>query len=156
MNPNSKSWKYSTQRLTTTIIPANYCILSVGQGMRVLTKKLLGYLLPNLDMLPNSSWTSTLHTQPNLALYQVFPNPDLQPSGFLHFLRITLFLCSKYSELLSTVESSLHHTTLLALPPAHPLAPPLPSSCASSPPSHSFPAFPAFPSPRPSGNVPPA
>jgi len=95
MNPNSKSRKYSTQRLTTTIVPANYCILSVGQGMRVLTKKLLGYSLPNLDMLPNWSWISTLHIQPNLALCQVFLDSDLQPSGVLHFLRITLFLCSK-------------------------------------------------------------
>src|SRR5882724_266689 len=41
-NPNSKSRKYLTQKLTTAIVPANYCILSVGQGMRVLTKKLLG------------------------------------------------------------------------------------------------------------------
>jgi len=38
----------------------------------------------NSDMLLNSSRISTLHTQPNLALYQVFPNPDLQPSGVLH------------------------------------------------------------------------
>src|SRR5882724_9021769 len=67
--------------------------------MRVLTKKLLGHSLPNLDMLLNWSWISTLHTQPNLALYQVFPDPDLQPSGVLHSLRITLFLCSNHSEI---------------------------------------------------------
>src|SRR5882724_13305392 len=84
-NPNSKSWKYSTQRLTTAVVPANYCILSVGQGMKVLTKKLLGYSLPNLDMLPNWLRISTLCIQPNLALCQVFPNPDLQPSGVLQF-----------------------------------------------------------------------
>src|SRR5882724_6294662 len=91
MNPNSKSWKYLTPRLTTTVVPANYCILSVGQGMRVLMKKLLGYSLPNSDMLLNWSRICTLHTQPNLALCQVFPNSDLQPSGVLHSLRITLF-----------------------------------------------------------------
>src|SRR5882724_9476737 len=58
-NLNSKSRKYSTQRLTTTVVPANYCILSVGQGMKALTKKLHGYSLPNLLRI------STLHTQPN-------------------------------------------------------------------------------------------
>src|SRR5882724_4923577 len=99
-NPNSKSQKYSTQRLTTTVVPANYCILSVGRGMKVLMKKLLGYSLPNSDMLLNSSRISTLHTQPNLALHQVFPNLDLQPSGVLHSLRITLFfICSNHSEI---------------------------------------------------------
>src|SRR5882724_3801189 len=43
-NPNSKSQKYLTQKLTTAVISANYCILSVGQGIRVLMKK-LGYSL---------------------------------------------------------------------------------------------------------------
>src|SRR5882724_8063318 len=80
-NPNSKFLKYSTQRLTTAIIPANYCILSVGQGMRVLMKKLLGYSLPNSDTLPNLLQTFTLHTQPNMALCQVFPNFNLKPFG---------------------------------------------------------------------------
>src|SRR5882724_6096273 len=94
-NPNSKSWKYSTQKLTTAVVPANYCILSDGQGMRVLTKKLLGYSLPNLDMLPNWSWISTLHIQPNLAPCQVFLDSDLQPSSVLQFLRITLFYMFK-------------------------------------------------------------
>src|SRR5882724_10496850 len=94
-NPNSKIPKYSTQRLTTAIIPANYCILSVGQGMRVLTKKPLGYSLPNLDMLPNWSQTFTLHMWPNLVLCQIFPDSDLQPSSVLHFLRITLFFMFK-------------------------------------------------------------
>src|SRR5882724_5058745 len=54
MNQNSKSPKSSTPRLTTNIMPASYCILSIGQGMRALTKKLPGFSLPNLDMLPNS------------------------------------------------------------------------------------------------------
>src|SRR5882724_4165859 len=48
-------------------------------------------LLLNLDMLPNWSRISTLHIQPNLALCQVFLDSDLQPSGVLQFLRITLF-----------------------------------------------------------------
>src|SRR5882724_6834647 len=142
MNPNSKSRKYSTQKLTTAVVPANYCILSIGQGMRVLMKKLLGYSLLNLDMLPNWSWISTLHIQPNLALCQVSLDSDLQPSSVLQFLRITLFYVQKYSELLFTVE---------ALPPEHPPAPFLaPSSYVSSPPSPTLPALPAFPSPRPS------
>src|SRR5882724_971486 len=95
MNPNSKFPKYSTQKFTTAIVHASYCILSVGQGMRVLTKKHLGYLLLNSDILPNPSQISTLHTQPNLALCQVFPDSDLQPSSVLHFLRITLFFMFK-------------------------------------------------------------
>src|SRR5882724_3964824 len=33
-NKNLKSPKSSTPRLTTDIMPANYCISSVGQGMR--------------------------------------------------------------------------------------------------------------------------
>src|SRR5882724_12916522 len=103
MNPNLKSQKYLTQKLTTTVVPAKYCILSPGQGMRVLMKKLLGYLLPNLDMLPNWSRISTLHIQPNLALCQVSLDSDLQPSSVLQFLRITLFYVQKYSEILSTV-----------------------------------------------------
>src|SRR5882724_8147162 len=73
MNRNSKSPKSSTPRLTTDIVPANYCILSIGQVMRALTKKLPGSLLPNL------LWISTLHIQPSLVLCQVF---DL---GALHF-----------------------------------------------------------------------
>src|SRR5882724_6128547 len=139
-NPNSKSRKYSTPRMTTAVVPANYCILSIGQGMRVLMKKLLGYLLLNSDMLLNWSQISTLHTQPNLALCQVFPNSDLQPSSVLHSLRITLFLCSNHSKILSTVESFLHHKILPALLPEHPPAPPLaPSFYVSSQPSQSLP-----------------
>src|SRR5882724_2134142 len=86
MNWNSKFPKYSTQRLTTAVVPENYYILSVGQVMRVLTRKLLGYLLPNSDTLPDLSQTFTLHMQPNLVLCQVFLDSDLQPSGVLHFL----------------------------------------------------------------------
>ena len=79
VNQNSKSPKYCTQILTTVIAPANYCILSVGQGMRALTKKLPGYLLLISDMLLNLLLhISTLHVQPSLALFQVFD------SGTLH------------------------------------------------------------------------
>src|SRR5882724_12772732 len=113
--------------------------------MKVLTKKLLRYSLPN------SSRTSTLHTEPNLALYQVFPNPDLQPSSVLHSLRITLFYVQIILILLSIVESFLHHRMLPALLLEHPPVPSLaPSSYVSSPPSQSLPALPAFPSPGPS------
>src|SRR5882724_11439734 len=72
MNWNSKSPKSSTPRLTTDVMPASYCILSVGQGMRALMKKLPGSLLPNSDMLPNWLQISTLHIQPSLVLCQVF------------------------------------------------------------------------------------
>src|SRR5882724_5645957 len=151
MNLNSKFPKYSTQRLTTTVVPAKYCILSVGQGMKVLTKKLLGYSLPNLDMLPNWSWISTLHIQPNLALCQVFLDSDLQPSSVLHSLRITLFYVQIILKLLSIVESFLHHRMLPALLLEHPPVPSLaPSSYVFSPPYQSLPALPAFPSPGPS------
>src|SRR5882724_10097371 len=81
MNRNSKSPKSLTPRLTTDVMPASYCILSFGQGMRALMKKLPGSLLPSLDMLLNLSWISTLHIQPSLVLFQVF---DL---GTLQFLK---------------------------------------------------------------------
>jgi len=69
---NSKSPKSSTPRLTTDVMPASYCILSDGQVMRALTKKLPGSSLPNSDMLPNSLRISTLPIQPSLVLCQVF------------------------------------------------------------------------------------
>src|SRR5882724_8346040 len=78
-NWNSKSPKSSTPRLTTDVVPASYCILSVGQDMKALTKKLPGSLLPSSDMLPNLLWISTLHIQPSLVLFQVFD------SGAFHF-----------------------------------------------------------------------
>src|SRR5882724_10338540 len=67
MNRNSKSPKSSTPRLTADIVPASYCILSVGQGMRALTKKLPGSSLLSSDMLRNLLWISTLHIQPSLV-----------------------------------------------------------------------------------------
>src|SRR5882724_6631102 len=64
MNRNSKSLKSSTPRLTTDVVPASYCILSVGQVMRALMKKLPGSLLLSSDMLLNLLQISTLHIQP--------------------------------------------------------------------------------------------
>src|SRR5882724_7319691 len=72
MNRNSKSPKSSTPKLTTDIVPASYCILSDGQVMRALTKKLPGSSLLNSDMLPNSLWISTLPIQPSLVHCQAF------------------------------------------------------------------------------------
>src|SRR5882724_8187907 len=72
MNQNSKSLKSSIPRLTTNVMPASYCILSIGQGMRALMKKLPGSSLLSSDMLPNLLWISTLHIQPSLVLFQVF------------------------------------------------------------------------------------
>src|SRR5882724_7917798 len=79
MNRNSKYLKSLTPRLTTIVMPASYCILSVGQGMRALMKKLPGSLLPSLDMPLKLLQISTLHIQPSLVLFQVFD------SGALHF-----------------------------------------------------------------------
>src|SRR5882724_6144064 len=76
MNQNLKS---STPRLTTNVVPASHCILSIEQGMRALMKKLPGSSLLSLDMLLNLSWVSTLHIQPSLVLFQVFD------SGAFHF-----------------------------------------------------------------------
>src|SRR5882724_3503963 len=84
-NQNSKSPKSSTPRLTNAVVPASYIILSIGQGMRALMKKIPGSSLPSLDMLLNFLWTSTLHIQPSLALFQVFE------SGTLHFSFEVLF-----------------------------------------------------------------
>src|SRR5882724_2605865 len=72
MNWNLKSLKSSTPRFTTNVVPASYCILSVGQGMRALTKKIPGSLLLNSDMLLNSLWISTLPIQPSLVHCQIF------------------------------------------------------------------------------------
>src|SRR5882724_7765946 len=79
MNGNLKSPKSLTPRLTTDIMPASYCILSTGQGMRALMKKLPGSSLLSSDMLLNLLQISTLHIQPHLVLFQVFD------SGALHF-----------------------------------------------------------------------
>src|SRR5882724_3410156 len=77
--PAFKSPKSLTPILTTVIVPASYYILSVGQSMRALMKKLPGSSLLSLDILPNLLWISTLHIQPSLVLFQVF---DL---GAIHF-----------------------------------------------------------------------
>src|SRR5882724_7154406 len=79
MNWNSKSPKSSTPRSTTNIMPASYCSLSIGQGMRALTNKLPGSSLLSSDMLLNLLWISTLHIQPSWVLFQVFD------SSALHF-----------------------------------------------------------------------
>src|SRR5882724_4144729 len=83
-NWNSKSPKSSTPRLTTDIMPANYCILSIGQGMRALTNKLPG------SSLPNSLQISTLPIQPSLVLCQT---SDL---GAFYFKLEVLFEVSHY------------------------------------------------------------
>src|SRR5882724_13628952 len=58
MNQNLKFQKSLTPRLTNAVVPASYCILSVGQGIRALMKKLTGYSPLNLDTLLNSLQTS--------------------------------------------------------------------------------------------------
>src|SRR5882724_2820749 len=78
MNWNSKSLKSLIPRLTTDVVPASYCILSIGQGMRALMKKLPGSSLPSSDMLPNLLQIFTLHIQPSLVPFQVFDLGALQ------------------------------------------------------------------------------
>ena len=73
-------------KLTTILVPASYCILSIGQGMRALMKKLPGSLLLSLDMLPKLLQISTLHIQPSPVLFQV------SESGVLHFLLKSYYL----------------------------------------------------------------
>src|SRR5882724_12057443 len=90
MNQNLKSLKSLTPRLTTIDMPASYCILSVGQGMRALMKKLPGYSLLNSDMLPNLSQISIPPTQPSLALFHIF-----EPGNFIHYLRFTCSIANK-------------------------------------------------------------
>src|SRR5882724_11017421 len=89
MNRNLKLPKSSIPRLTTDVMPASYCILSVRQAMRALMKKLPGSSLPSLDMLLNLLQISTLHIQPSLVLFQVF---DLGTLQFLKsYLKFSLF-----------------------------------------------------------------
>src|SRR5882724_6514513 len=61
MHQNLKFLKSLTPKLTITIMPASYCILSIGKGMRALMRKHPGYSLPNSDMLLNLLWTCTQH-----------------------------------------------------------------------------------------------
>src|SRR5882724_1965163 len=103
MNWNSKSLKSSTPRLTTDVVPASYCILSVGQGMRALMKKLPGSSLPSLDMLLKLLQISTLHLQPSLVLFQVFDLGAFQFEVLFevsHFTSQTHFLLLPHSVLL--------------------------------------------------------
>jgi len=79
------------------------CILSVGQVMRTLMKKLPDTCFPNSDMLPNSFQTSTQPTQPSLSLCQVSSLKLL-----VFFILGSHFFMFKHSDFLSTVESSLH------------------------------------------------
>src|SRR5882724_2622427 len=91
MNWNSKSPKSLIPRLTTDVMPASYCILSIGHGMRALMKKLPGSLLLSSDMLPNLLQTSTLHIQPSLVLFQVFDSNTFH-FNFEVFLKFSVLL----------------------------------------------------------------
>src|SRR5882724_204868 len=80
-------------------MPANYCILSIGQVMRAPTKKLPGSLLPNSDMLLNSLWISTLHIQPSLVLFQLF-DPGTFHFNLKSYLKFHTFYKSNQFSLL--------------------------------------------------------
>ena len=91
---------------------ASYCILSIGQVMRTLMKKLSGSSLLNLDMLLNLLWISTLHIQPSLVLFQVFDLGTLQflksHLEFSHFYKSTnSYYNSIYSLIVESSSSSL-------------------------------------------------
>src|SRR5882724_3704298 len=103
MNQNLKSPKSLTPRLTTDIMPAIYCFLSVGQIMRALTKKLPGSSLLSLDMLPNLLWISTLDIQPSLVLFQVFDSGAFTSVFEVLFEVFTLF---------SSQSNSIYYSTL--------------------------------------------
>jgi len=66
---DSKSPKSSTPRLTTNVMPAGYCIFSIGQGMRALMKKLLD---PHSKLGHGSELVADFHSayQPSLVLFQ--------------------------------------------------------------------------------------
>ena len=70
--PEFKSQKYWTQKLTTTIVLASCSTLSAGQVMKAPTKKLHGYSLLSQDMLLNLSQTSMQPIWPNLVPCQDF------------------------------------------------------------------------------------
>jgi len=65
-----KSLKSLTPKLTTEG-DANSYTLSIGQGMKVLMKKLLGYQQLNLIMHKNSLLISILITPENPVLYKI-------------------------------------------------------------------------------------
>src|SRR5882724_10397402 len=117
MNQNSKSPKPLTPRLTTINVHANYCILSIGQVMRALMKKLCGYLLLNWDMLLNSLWTSILLTWPSLAFSQVIESGVI-PSFGEHAVYQQLFI------IIRLITSFLVLAPGSPLPPLTPLAHP--------------------------------
>src|SRR5882672_10935723 len=66
-------------------MPANYSTLSVGLVTKALTKKHPGYSLLNSVMPQNLFPIFTRHTQPNLALCQVFLKALI--SGVFHFFK---------------------------------------------------------------------
>src|SRR5882724_2837409 len=113
MNWNSKSPKTLIPRLTTDIVPASYCILSIGQGMRALMKKFPGSLLLSWEMLLNLLQISTLHIQPSLVLFQVFDSGTLHFNlksylNFSHFLQVKPILITNlyYSLIVESSSSS--------------------------------------------------
>jgi len=77
MNLSSKSPKFSTPRLITNVTPVSCCTLSDGQVTRALTKRPLGYLQPNSNMLWSLSWITT---QLTLATRYPFATLILHPS----------------------------------------------------------------------------
>src|SRR5882724_221074 len=112
MNQNLKSPKSLIPRLTTNITPASYCILSIGQGMRALMKKLPGSSLLSSDMLLNLLQISTLHIQKSLVHFQVFNLGAFQLKSYLkfsHFLQVKPILITilYYSPIVESSSSSL-------------------------------------------------
>jgi len=85
-------------------MPASYCILSVGQGMRALTKKLPGSSLPNSDMLLNSLRISTLPIQQVWSSVKLF---DL--GAFLLQFEVLL----KFSHYYNKANTSIYYSTPL-------------------------------------------
>src|SRR5882672_2595103 len=145
-------------------MPANYSILSVGQVMRALMKRLPGSSLPNSVTPRNLFPISTRRTWPNLALCQVFLK-TLNFQCFLFFKDLTYnFYVQVKFGIISTAGSFLHPA--LPLPKYFPVFLPDPSPflypCPQRPTSSyrasalsPLPALLVFPSPASAGTSPP-
>src|SRR5882724_10183512 len=87
-NPNSRFPTSLMPRLTTNVT-ANFNTLSDGWATKALTKKPLGSMLMNSEMLLNLLWTFTWPTHPSQALSQIF---EVQTTSLLlkfsHLLQV--------------------------------------------------------------------
>src|SRR5882724_13384312 len=100
----------------TTDVTANFNTLSDGWATKALTKKSLGSMLMNSEMLPNLLWIFTWPTHPSWALSQIF---EVQTTSLLlkfsHFITsstkiLLLFQSRVYITIHKPHIKPLHHT----------------------------------------------